>query len=217
MARGRGRPPHPDVLTPAEWEVLDWIRHGISRREIAKHRGTSRDAIRYHVRNIVGKLGARNSAHLRHWPGYPSSSPLARRRSASMIQTVTLGSIGQISLLTRNIPAAEAFYRDTLGLPLIFNFGNVTFFDASGIRLFLRVVPDEEWRPSSILYFRVDDVHDAYDALKKKGVNFQGAPHLIHRHDDGTEEWMAFFEDPDRNVLALMSQVPPVHAEASDE
>ena len=32
---------------------------------------------------------------------------------------------------------------------------------------------------------------------------------MIHRHADGTEEWMAFFSDPDGRPLALMSQVKP--------
>ena len=32
------------------------------------------------------------------------------------------------------------------------------------------------------------------------------APHLIHRHADGTEEWMAFFEDPDARPMAIMMQ-----------
>jgi hypothetical protein len=40
-----------------------------------------------------------------------------------------------------------------------------------------------------------------------RGVKFTHAPHRIHRHADGTEEWMAFFEDPDGRPLALMSQV----------
>jgi hypothetical protein len=30
---------------------------------------------------------------------------------------------------------------------------------------------------------------------------------MIHRHQSGVEEWMAFFEDPDGKLLALMSQV----------
>lgn len=53
------------------------------------------------------------------------------------------------------------------------------------------------------------DIHTATDALRAKGVVFQGEPHLIHRHEDGTEEWMSFFSDPDGNTLALMSQVKP--------
>ncbi len=45
--------------------------------------------------------------------------------------------------------------------------------------------------------------------LEGRGVTLKGAPQLIHRHGDGTEEWMAFFEDPDGNLLALMEQVKP--------
>jgi methylmalonyl-CoA/ethylmalonyl-CoA epimerase len=30
---------------------------------------------------------------------------------------------------------------------------------------------------------------------------------MIHRHEDGTEEWMAFFEDDDARPLAIMTQV----------
>jgi len=45
--------------------------------------------------------------------------------------------------------------------------------------------------------------------LMARGVTFEAAPHLIHKHDSGVEEWMAFFPDPDGQLLALMSQVPP--------
>jgi hypothetical protein len=31
--------------------------------------------------------------------------------------------------------------------------------------------------------------------------------HLVHRHADGTEEWMAFLKDPEGRPLAIMSQV----------
>jgi hypothetical protein len=40
-------------------------------------------------------------------------------------------------------------------------------------------------------------------------VKFSSAPHVIHRHQDGTEEWMAFFDDPEGRTLAWMSQTPP--------
>ena len=40
-----------------------------------------------------------------------------------------------------------------------------------------------------------------------RGVKFVSAPHRIHRQADGTEEWLAFFEDPDERMLALISQV----------
>jgi hypothetical protein len=50
-------------------------------------------------------------------------------------------------------------------------------------------------------------VHSAKDELESRGVKFTHAPHLIHRHEDGTEEWMAFFEDIEGRPLALMTQV----------
>ena len=39
--RGRGRPPHADILTPAEWRVAEAVRHGLSNPEIAAGQGTS--------------------------------------------------------------------------------------------------------------------------------------------------------------------------------
>lgn len=44
-------------------------------------------------------------------------------------------------------------------------------------------------------------------AQKERGAEFISAPHMIHRHEDGTEEWMAFFKDPDGRPLAIMAQV----------
>jgi methylmalonyl-CoA/ethylmalonyl-CoA epimerase len=119
------------------------------------------------------------------------------------------GLLGQVSLLVRDTARAEGFYGGVLGLPHLFTFGALAFFDCGGVRLFLRAVPDEEWRPSSILYFRVDDIEPAFRALVERGATRIQGPAVIHRDEtSGTEEWMAFFADPDGNVLALMSRVP---------
>ena len=59
----------------------------------------------------------------------------------------------------------------------------------------------------SILYLRVPDIHAAKAKLEERGVTFINAPHLIHRHEDGTEEWMCAFEDNERRPLQLMMQV----------
>jgi DNA-binding CsgD family transcriptional regulator/predicted enzyme related to lactoylglutathione lyase len=204
--RSRGRPPHPDVLTPAEWRVLGWIRHGQSRRAIADLLGVSENAVKYHVANISTKLGVSGLRDLRHWPGYPADHPISRR--SPMSSTVTLGPLGQVSLLTRDIGRAEAFYRGVLGLPHVFTFGDLAFFDIAGTRLYVRAVPEAEWRPGSILYFRVDDIDAQFAAVTTAGARSVGQPHVIFRDDAArTEEWMAFFEDPDGNTLALMSKV----------
>jgi DNA-binding CsgD family transcriptional regulator/predicted enzyme related to lactoylglutathione lyase len=205
--RGRGRPPHPDLLTPAEWQVLDWVRHGLGRAEIARRRGTSVDAVKYHLANISGKLGVRGRA-LRHWPGVPASH---RRRTLATPGTIStrLDAIGQVSLFIRDVERATRFYAETLGLAHLFTFGDLAFFDAGGTRLYLHRKDESDWRPGSILYFTVDDIHAAAESLAAGGVHFTGAPHRIHTHDDGTEEWMAFFDDGEGNTLALMSRVSP--------
>jgi DNA-binding CsgD family transcriptional regulator/catechol 2,3-dioxygenase-like lactoylglutathione lyase family enzyme len=207
--RGRGRPPHPDVLTPTEWRMLDMLRHGMTRRMIADWRGISLDAVKYHVQNIAGKLGVRGAAELRSWPGFPATSPLSKRKEHPMAtETLTLGRIGQVSLYIRDVGRAEAFYRDTLGLPHVFTFGDLAFFDADGTRIYLHRVDEEKWRPGSILYFAVPEIRAAHEALLTRGVTFQGAPHMIYEDDETkAQEWMAFFEDGEGNVLALMSRV----------
>jgi DNA-binding CsgD family transcriptional regulator/catechol 2,3-dioxygenase-like lactoylglutathione lyase family enzyme len=210
--RGRGRPAHPDVLTPTEWRIVDWLRHGITRREIARRRGTSVDAVKYHVANIRSKLGV-TGPQLRQWPGYPADSALARsiaRKESTMTATTALqlGRLGQVSLLCRDVGRTESFYRDTLGLGHVFTFGDLTFFDMAGTRLYFRQVPEEQWRPGSTLYFVVDDIQAAFAELKDRSIKTTSAPHVIYTDDaTGAEEWMGFFEDPDGNTLALMSRV----------
>jgi DNA-binding CsgD family transcriptional regulator/catechol 2,3-dioxygenase-like lactoylglutathione lyase family enzyme len=208
--RPRGRPPHPDVLTPAEWRILDWLRHGLSLRQVAERRGTSRDAVKYHVANITAKLGVRGVAELRHWPGVPATSATRRREDTMPETALRLGPIAQVALHVRDIERAQRFYGDTLGLPHHFTFGDLAFYDMAGVRLYLQAVPEDRWRSGSIIYFLVGDIHAGQAELQGKGVHFTGAPHVIYTDPaTGTEEWFAFFEDGEGNTLALLSRVTP--------
>ncbi len=118
--------------------------------------------------------------------------------------------IGQISIRTHDLPPAVAFYRDALGLEYLFEAGPLAFLMCGEIRLLLSKPESDEFdHPSSIIYFRVDDIHAARAQLVDKGVSFDDEPHLIARMPDH-ELWMTFFRDPDRNVhAALMSEVKP--------
>jgi methylmalonyl-CoA/ethylmalonyl-CoA epimerase len=120
----------------------------------------------------------------------------------------SLGRIGQIALTITDRTRAVAFYRDKLGMRLLFEAPpNLAFFDCDGIRLMLSPAEKPGDSFSSILYFRVDDIHKACEALGVRGVEFEHPPSRIAQlatHD----LWMAFFRDPDRNVLGLMSEVP---------
>jgi methylmalonyl-CoA/ethylmalonyl-CoA epimerase len=117
-----------------------------------------------------------------------------------------LSTIGQVALTVRDSARSVAFYRDVLGMRLLFEMPGMGFFDCNGIRLMLSGSETGETY-SSIVYFKVPDIQTAYETLRERDVTFEGEPHLIARMP-GHELWMAFFRDPDRNLLALMSEVP---------
>jgi methylmalonyl-CoA/ethylmalonyl-CoA epimerase len=122
-----------------------------------------------------------------------------------MTTPLALGPIGQIARSVRSIEESIDWYESKLGLTHLYTFGKLSFFDCGGTRLYLQETPQPS--PESVLYLRVPDINAAYDALQQRGVTFKGAPRLIHRHDDGMEEWMAFFDDLEGRTLAIMAQV----------
>jgi catechol 2,3-dioxygenase-like lactoylglutathione lyase family enzyme len=123
--------------------------------------------------------------------------------------SLNLGALGQVSLHVRDVARAERFYREVLGLPHIFTFGDLAFFDMDGTRLYVHRKDADEWQPGSILYLRVDDIQSAWDELARRGVELKESPHVIFVHEDGLEEWMAFFADGEGNTLALIEQRTP--------
>ena len=79
-------------------------------------------------------------------------------------------------------------------------------FDCDGVRLMLTGSEKPNETHSSVIYFKVGDIQQAHQGLSERGAAFEGPPHLVARMPDH-ELWMAFFRDPDRNLLALMSEV----------
>ena len=117
--------------------------------------------------------------------------------------------IGQISISVKDVDRAVEFYRDVLGIPFLFQVPGspaMAFFDCGGTRLYI-VQPEgpDAQRGASVIYFTVDSAHAAADELKSKGVKLESEPHIIHQTDSYTL-WMAFFRDPDGNLLAMMSE-----------
>jgi methylmalonyl-CoA/ethylmalonyl-CoA epimerase len=122
--------------------------------------------------------------------------------------TVGLSQIGQIAVPVSDVDRAVAFYRDTLGMRFLFQAPpGLAFFDCAGIRLMLDGPAKAQANNySSVIYYKVRDLHAAHEMLAARGVVFDAEPHLIAKLPDH-ELWMAFFHDPDENVLALMSEV----------
>ena len=121
---------------------------------------------------------------------------------------IGISRIGQIAINAHDVERAAAFYRDSLGLNLLFRAGpGLAFFDCGGVRLMLTKPEKPEFdHPSSILYFAVPDIQAAYAAMKEKAVKFEDEPHMIARMPDH-DLWMAFFRDSEGNLLGLMSEV----------
>jgi DNA-binding CsgD family transcriptional regulator/catechol 2,3-dioxygenase-like lactoylglutathione lyase family enzyme len=214
QSRPRGRPRHDDLLTPAEWRVVEALRHGMSTREIAQRRDISIDAVKFHIANACGKLGLNGVAALRRWDGVTRASPLHGRKKAMVDDALKLASVGQISRSVSDIDAAIAWYRDVLGLTLLFAPGpGMAFFDlGDGVRLYLQ---QSEARAESILYFNVADIMGMHEQLLARGAVCTAVPHMLHRDESGTELWMAFYQDndaalvahPHARLVALMAEV----------
>lgn len=119
-----------------------------------------------------------------------------------------LEAIGQIAVPVSDIDRAIAFYRDILGMRFLFQAPpGLGFFDCNGVRLLLdSPVKKQEKNYSSIIYYKVTEIQAAYETLSARGVAFEQKPELVAKMPDH-ELWMAFFRDPDSNLLALMSEI----------
>ena len=121
---------------------------------------------------------------------------------------IKLSQIGQIAVNVHDVDKAVAFYRDVLGMAFLFQVPGMAFFDCGGVRLMLGLPEGDEFdHPASVIYYKVDDITQAYETLSARDVSFMGKPHKIATLSDH-ELWMVFFRDVDDNMLALMSEAP---------
>ena len=120
--------------------------------------------------------------------------------------------IHQIAMRVEDLDVAETFYRDVVGLEFIARFDppGLLFFDLDGVRVLLE--SGGEAQGNSILYLWTDDIDAHVAELEAKGVRFVHRPQAVHKDEDGTfgaageTEWMAFFEDPEGNTIALATR-----------
>lgn len=116
--------------------------------------------------------------------------------------------IGQISIIVKDVERATAFYRDVLGLRLLFTVPTMAFFECGGVRLMVGTASSPELdHPSSILYFRVSDIQAGYQQLLAKSVEIVAPPRLIAPMPDH-DLWMTAFKDTEGNIHQLMAEVP---------
>ncbi|RAZ81484.1 VOC family protein [Planococcus halotolerans] len=117
----------------------------------------------------------------------------------------TVQKINQIGVPVKDITRAIDFYKEQLGLSLLFSTDTMAFFDCDGLRLMLSLPEKEQFaHASSVIYFEVEDIDRSYTDFQARGVEFSGPPHCVVKNGPA-ETWMAFFEDTEGNTHALTS------------
>ncbi|MDD1501336.1 VOC family protein [Lysinibacillus sp. CNPSo 3705] len=119
----------------------------------------------------------------------------------------SIQSVGQIGIPVKELDRAIHFYKEKLGLSLLFNTDSMAFFDCNGLRLLLTLPEKDEFiYSSSIIYFQVENLSMTYEDLVNKNVTFIDEPHVVAKMGQ-TETWMVFFKDTEDNTHAFMSEV----------
>jgi len=113
----------------------------------------------------------------------------------------------QVALTTRDLDRSRRFYRDTLGLTLLFEAGSMLFFDLGGTRLLVGSENTGGEPGGSILYLDAPDIDSLGPALESRGVTFLGPAQVVQRSETHELKIRAF-RDPDDNTLQLMGNVP---------
>ena len=126
---------------------------------------------------------------------------------ASTTPQFGLSSIGQIFVRAKDLDRAVRFYRDTLGMPFLFQAPpQMAFFQCGPTTVMVGVPESPEFdHPASTIYYLVPDIDAAHATLRGRAVDFISEPHLVHRAAD-YELWLADFRDSEGNVLALMAR-----------
>jgi catechol 2,3-dioxygenase-like lactoylglutathione lyase family enzyme len=113
--------------------------------------------------------------------------------------------LSQISRRVEKLDRARSFWRETVAMPELYAFPGLAFLDLFGTRLMLKETGQRD--EADILYLASTDIARDHAELVQRGARFTAAPHVIHRHADGSAEWIAFFEDDEGRPLALHSVV----------
>ena len=111
----RGRPPHPDILTPREWQVLELLRQNLTNEQIAHRLDISPATAKYDVSEILSKLGVTTREEAAAWE--PLSEPerwwqrataWVPRRAAPVVGTVaTFVAVAALAWLVLGESAGE--------------------------------------------------------------------------------------------------------------
>lgn len=125
-----------------------------------------------------------------------------------MSQAPGVTGFAQVAVSVTDLDPAVAFYRDVLGLPLLFTAPpGLAFFQCGETRVMLSTQDGDSSGSHPILYYRVADIHAAVAAVEARGAVIKEPATMIAKLG-ATEVWLAFTSDPDGHAVGLMSEVP---------
>lgn len=120
-----------------------------------------------------------------------------------------LGQVKQIAITVAEVEASLTFYRDVLGLTVLFNAGpNLAFITDGKLRIMLSTPQGAgSVGVNSILYFEVTDIDTTFNAIVTRGALSERVPQLAAKMPD-QDLWIGFIRDPDGNLIGLMEEKP---------
>jgi len=111
--------------------------------------------------------------------------------------------VAQAAITVSDLEAAKRFYGEALGLAHLFDAPpGLAFYQCGATRLMLSAVAGEEG--GTILYYAVEDVAAAHDALAAQGIAFAEPPRVVGQVE-GRDVWLAVCRDPSGNAVGLIS------------
>ncbi|MCR2764501.1 methylmalonyl-CoA epimerase [Microbacterium sp. zg.B48] len=116
----------------------------------------------------------------------------------------------QVAVHAEDLDRAADFYTVLLDAPPLARFDpGLVFFDLDGVRLLL-----DRNAPASLLYLRVDNVHETLDKLDGLADVVEPPRVIFSHHDDslgpaGHDEWQAFITDSEGNTVGLVAFQAP--------
>ncbi|GAA1795859.1 hypothetical protein HC028_18650 [Planosporangium flavigriseum] len=109
-----------------------------------------------------------------------------------------------VTMIVSDLRRSLAFYRDVLGLTEIDGGSGSAILASGNARILLRQVADAEPVDRRVVHLNleVDDVHEAYQRLRRQGVEFMHEPSVVDQGEQ-LEQWAATLRDPDGHAIAL--------------
>ncbi|MBL4659206.1 MAG: VOC family protein [Alcanivoracaceae bacterium] len=117
--------------------------------------------------------------------------------------------VGQIAVAITDIKKSVIFYKEVLGLELLFEVpSGLAIFNCGGVRLMLTTLQgSENDHHTSVIYYKVSDIQESAKVLKNNGAVFIQEPQLVAKMVDH-DLWIGFLRDPDENLVGIMAELP---------